>query len=155
MKNKKAKQKTKTSIKKKAEPVIYAAGGLLIKEEDSVKKIAIVHRPKHKDWSIPKGKPKRDETLDKTAIREVGEETYIHGEIINFAGSITYKTKKAEKIVLFWNMQPVGSFNGKKAKKTEIDDIIWITPEKAIKKLTHRVEIEFIKSIFFKKKPYY
>ena len=37
--------------------------------------IALVHRPRYDDWSVPKGKPDGDEPDEDTALREVEEET--------------------------------------------------------------------------------
>ncbi|HDD60964.1 MAG TPA: NUDIX hydrolase, partial [Chloroflexi bacterium] len=36
--------------------VIQAAGGIIWKEDGSERKFAVVHRHKHNDWSLPKGK---------------------------------------------------------------------------------------------------
>ena len=35
----------------------------------------MVHRPRYDDWSLPKGKAERGESADRTALREVEEET--------------------------------------------------------------------------------
>lgn len=147
------KQKRKTPAKPKSVTFQYSAGGVLIKEEDSIKKIALVHRPKYNDWCLPKGKPEKNETPNLTAVREVGEETCIKAEIAGFAGSVSYKVKKADKIVLYWFMKPKGPYKGKKAPVSEIDKIIWLTPEEAVKKLTYKTESDFTRWLFFKDKP--
>ena len=37
--------------------------------------VALVHRPRYDDWSLPKGKVDPGETEPVTAVREVEEET--------------------------------------------------------------------------------
>ncbi len=50
---------------------VEAAGGIV--ERDG--RIAVVHRPRYDDWSLPKGKLDRGETFEQAALREVHEET--------------------------------------------------------------------------------
>jgi 8-oxo-dGTP pyrophosphatase MutT (NUDIX family) len=134
--------------------VIFAAGGILQKTIDSVEKIAVVHRKNQKDWCLPKGKPEENETLEKTAVREVGEETGFTGKLIKFAGSVSYKAKGKDKVVLYWYMKAKGHYKGKKAGEV-IDKIEWLTPEEAVNKLTYKTESEFIRTVFFEDRPYY
>ena len=55
---------------------VHAAGGLLWRPARHGRaEIALVHRPRYKDWSLPKGKAVRGETPVVTAHREVLEET--------------------------------------------------------------------------------
>ena len=50
---------------------VHAAGGIV--ERDGL--IAVVHRPRYDDWSLPKGKLDRGESWEDAALREVREET--------------------------------------------------------------------------------
>jgi 8-oxo-(d)GTP phosphatase len=53
-----------------------AAGGVLWRPDGSGGiELALVHRPRHDDWSLPKGKLRRDEHPLSAACREVNEET--------------------------------------------------------------------------------
>ena len=58
---------------------VLAAGGVLWRGDPetpgSDREIAVVHRPKYDDWSLPKGKVDEGEQLVVTARREVCEET--------------------------------------------------------------------------------
>ena len=62
------------------DPVIRAAGGVLWRRaagagaEPGVE-VAIVHRPRYDDWSLPKGKLAPGEAEVEGAVREVLEET--------------------------------------------------------------------------------
>jgi 8-oxo-dGTP pyrophosphatase MutT (NUDIX family) len=57
--------------------VIEAAGGVLWRPATGFPgvEVALVHRPKYDDWSVPKGKLRRDEHPLISAQREVLEET--------------------------------------------------------------------------------
>jgi 8-oxo-dGTP diphosphatase len=50
---------------------IQAAGGVLMRDG----LLAVVHRPRYDDWSLPKGKLDRGESFEDAALREVWEET--------------------------------------------------------------------------------
>lgn len=124
--------------------VIQAAGGILWKKDGGQKKIAVVHRHKHNDWSLPKGKVDKGETWKKTALREVLEETGFEAKIKRYAGSISYLLDSKPKIVLFWHMKI------KKEKKSkmngEVDEVRWVTVEEAEELLDYPDEIAIIKS---------
>ena len=95
--------KTKQPVKNpdKNQEVIYAAGGIIWRREGLLMKIALVQRPKYNDICLPKGKMEEGETLDQTALREVGEETGSAGRIIGFADSIDYKVN--EKMIVIYH----------------------------------------------------
>lgn len=57
---------------------VRAAGGLVIRRgADREIRVALVHRPRYDDWSFPKGKQRRGETLLSAALREVREEAVL------------------------------------------------------------------------------
>ena len=51
---------------------VWAAGAIAWRDDGEV---AVVHRPRYGDWSFPKGKVDRGETMPFAAVREVAEET--------------------------------------------------------------------------------
>jgi len=55
--------------------VILAAGGLVWRNSPRGREIALVHRPKYDDWTLPKGKLDPGESWQDGAVREVEEET--------------------------------------------------------------------------------
>ncbi len=127
---------------KKKKSVIQAAGGIIWKLEGKEKKLAVVHRHKHKDWSLPKGKVDPGESWKKAALREVLEETGCVGKIKKFAGSISYTLDGIPKVVMFWHMDIKSSepetMNG------EIDEVRWLSVDEAIKILDYEDEIELL-----------
>ena len=59
----------------RGDPDITAAGGVVVRREGRRNRIAVIHRPKYMDWSLPKGKLEKGESFEEAALREVREET--------------------------------------------------------------------------------
>jgi 8-oxo-dGTP diphosphatase len=131
-------------VAKHNKSVIQAAGGILWKKDGGEKKIAIVHRHKHDDWSLPKGKVDKGETWKKTALREVLEETGFEAKIKKYAGSISYLLDGKPKVVLFWHMKIKAEKKNK--MNGEVDQVRWVTVEEAEKLLDYPEELTVIKS---------
>jgi 8-oxo-dGTP diphosphatase len=129
----------------KIHEVIEAAGGLLWKNTTRGPMLAIIHRPRYNDWTLPKGKRGKDEPWHETALREVLEETGCKAKIEDFAGGIIYKADNLPKVVLFWNMIPIEipTF----IPNNEVDRCEWAQPELAITRLTYADEKALVKSI--------
>lgn len=132
--------------------VIQAAGGLLWKDDSAGKKIAIIHRARHQDWTLPKGKLNPGERWQNAALREVKEETGCEAQLKSFAGSFSYLINDAPKIVLFWNMALVEE--GQFKPTEEVDQLLWLVAEEAIKKLDYFSEKNLIKNNFSTAKKY-
>ena len=71
---------TQSSSGRSASKIVLAAGGVLWRPgyRESAAEIAVIHRPRYDDWSLPKGKVDPGETEPVTAVREVFEETGHH-----------------------------------------------------------------------------
>ena len=117
-------------------PTIYAAGAVLWRLSKGKKvEIALIHRPRYDDWSLPKGKLDANETMIGCAHREVMEETgysAVFGPELGFA---TYHVEGSTKHVKYWSAQAIGEPTGK-PDPLEVDEILWLTPSQARKKLT-------------------
>ncbi len=119
---------------------ILAAGGIVWRQHRNELQLALVHRPKYNDWSLPKGKfdPAHDESLFAAALREVREET---GFIVRpefHIGEIAYLIKGKNKIVSFWNMiyfDTVGT-----PAPDEVDRVEWVNHKDARTQLTYDLE---------------
>ena len=55
--------------------LIKAAGGVVMRDG----RVALVHRPRYDDWTLPKGKLDPAESFEQAAVREVEEETGLRG----------------------------------------------------------------------------
>jgi len=115
--------------------VIQAAGGLLWRESDGAKQIALIHRPRYNDWALPKGKLEKGEEWETAALREIEEETGCKAQLGSFAGVVSYNVGDRPKVVLFWNMVLIGDC--KFVPSEEVDQLIWVSVEKALEILQY------------------
>ena len=110
--------------------VIEAAGGLLWRPVlgGAGIEVALVHRPKYDDWSIPKGKLEPGEPAVLGAIREIWEETGHRAVPGRPLGETRYAKDGQPKRVRYWSMRAVG---GAFAPTEEVDQLIWLPPREA------------------------
>lgn len=131
------------SKKRHASSVIQAAGGLLWRGEGR-KEIAVIHRPRYDDWSLPKGKLHKGETWEQAAIRDVEEETNCKASLVDFAGCSCYLFAGMPKVVLYWNMELV--HERRFEPHDEVDQLVWLPLEAAIVKLSYGAERALLKT---------
>jgi 8-oxo-dGTP diphosphatase len=131
--------------------VVCAAGGLLWFDTPEGRKLTIILRTKDQDYALPKGKLDEDEEWLDAALREVGEETGIAAQVESFAGSVSYILPKGSpKVVLYWNMTPVGTYtSGGKRVKTypdprEIQEVCHVSIAQALALLSHDSEKQIL-----------
>jgi 8-oxo-dGTP pyrophosphatase MutT (NUDIX family) len=122
-------------------PVIRAAGGVVWRRRNGGLRIALVHRPKYDDWSLPKGKLDPGETRLAAAVREVGEELGATVAVSRHITRIHYDVSEGHKNVDFWVMRETG---GRFRANAEVDDVRWLTPAEARSVLSYDVEREVI-----------
>ncbi|MDX6208137.1 MAG: 8-oxo-(d)GTP phosphatase [Frankiales bacterium] len=116
---------------------IEAAGGVLYRHApDGSVEVALVHRPKYDDWSLPKGKLKRREHLLLGAIREVEEETGARVTLGRPLGEIRYLKEGLPKRVRYWVMPYVEPSPTAVVSADEVDGLHWLSPGDALKVLT-------------------
>ena len=82
----------------------FAAGGLVWTTDAAKPRLAVVHRARHNDWTLPKGRPEAGESLDAAALREAMEETGHKAFLTGTAGTYSYMKEGRLKIVLVWHM---------------------------------------------------
>jgi 8-oxo-dGTP diphosphatase len=102
---------------------------------DGTREVAVVHRPRYDDWSLPKGKLEVGESEIDGAVREVAEETGLVCRPGRFLGRISYIDNRwRPKTVAYWEMEPVaGSFE----RGAEVDELRWMTTAEAMPILTY------------------
>jgi 8-oxo-(d)GTP phosphatase len=117
---------------------IQAAGAVLWREvDDDVVEIALIHRPKYMDWSLPKGKLNKGESHIAAAYREVLEETGYKSRFGPFIGVTDYTTDEVPKEVYFWSAKAYKMPETGPAKD-EVDELRWIFPAEAKNLLTNQ-----------------
>ena len=123
--------------------MIRAAGALLWREIAAGEiEIALVHRPRYDDWSLPKGKIDENETALACAYREVFEETGIKARFTRQLGSVEYEDNGAQKRVKYWVAQALGTSDF--VANEEVDQLRWLKPTDSIELATHQSDKEMI-----------
>jgi 8-oxo-dGTP diphosphatase len=119
-------------------PVIRAAGGILLRSSPSGDELMIVHRKRHQDWTLPKGRLREGESFQETAVRKVEEETGYSCRLGEYLGTISYPQNGVPKVVMFWKMTVI------KEKPTApsegIGEAVWLPLPAAIQRLTYAQE---------------
>lgn len=96
--------------------------------------VAIAHRPRYDDWSLPKGKVDPGESEPVTAVREVLEETGYACTLGRRLPSVSYPTDAGEKKVKYWAARLT---DGAFAPNDEVDQLLWLPVRDALKKLVY------------------
>ena len=116
--------------------IIHAAGAVLWRYGAKKKiEVALIHRPRYDDWSLPKGKRDGSESMIACAYREVMEETGYESIFGPELGEVTYVVDGISKIVKYWSAQASQAPSGK-PDPHEVDQIEWLSPADARKKLS-------------------
>jgi 8-oxo-dGTP diphosphatase len=115
---------------------VRAAGGVVWRHDDGRVVVAIVHRPRYDDWSLPKGKLDPGETWEDAALREVEEEAGLECELDQELPPVSYTDHKGRsKTVRWWAMEVVEDHGFEPSE--EVDRLEWLSPDEAEKMLTY------------------
>lgn len=124
-------------------PDVSAAGGVLLRRDGSGQtRVAVIHRPKYGDWSLPKGKLEDGEGWREAALREVEEETGYRCQARAELPPVSYLDRNLRrKLVRYWLMDPIeGEFHA----HDEVDELRWLTRTEADELLTYDHDRELV-----------
>jgi 8-oxo-dGTP diphosphatase len=113
--------------------LIRAAGGIAWREMGAGPRIAVVHRARRDDWSLPKGKLDAGEAWQDAARREIAEETGCKVRLGRFAGAKLYLDRPQPKLVLYWHARL--ALEGPLPSEDEIDEVAWLSRREALDRL--------------------
>jgi 8-oxo-(d)GTP phosphatase len=135
---------TQSSSGRSSSKIVLAAGGVLWRPgyRESAAEIAVIHRPRYDDWSLPKGKVDPGETEPVTAVREVLEETGHHVELGRRIATVSYPIEQRTKKVQYWSARSLG---GSFAPNNEVDDLLWLSAPAAIKKVSYAYDRKILR----------
>jgi len=125
-----------------------SSGGIIFRKHNDITEIAMVAVKGGNVWCLPKGLIDKGEVPEKTALREVEEETGLKGRIIEKLGEITYwyyikeENIKCKKTVYFFLMEYEAGDVSK--HDWEVDDAAWFPIDEALKKASYKGEREII-----------
>ena len=122
---------------------VQAAGGVVTRQgADGALEVALVHRPKYGDWSLPKGKLDPGESFEDAAVREVHEETGMRCGLERELGQATYRDSKGRpKVVRYWLMAPL---DGDFAPNDEVDQLEGMSLDEARNRLSYDFDRELM-----------
>ncbi len=126
-----------------------SAGGVVIRQGASGTELVLGRRRRERDgvtWSLPKGTPNADETIEQTAIREVEEETGLRVRIVAPIGPIEYffiqSGTRIHKTVHYYLMEAVGG--DLRLHDHEFDEVRWVRTADAPTLMTFPTEREVV-----------
>ncbi len=113
---------------------VLAAGAVLWRSngDSAAPEVAIIHRPRYDDWSLPKGKVDPGETEPVTAVREVREETGYTSHLGRRLAAVSYPVEQGIKKVRYWAARCV---DGTFSPNAEVDELKWLPVAEALKQL--------------------
>jgi 8-oxo-dGTP pyrophosphatase MutT (NUDIX family)/phosphohistidine phosphatase SixA len=115
---------------------IRAAGAVVWRRSQDGPLVAVVHRPKYDDWTLPKGKREPGEHILLTAVREVAEETGQRVTLGRRLSAACYKVDGRPKRVDYWAglcREPPADF----VPNHEVDRLDWLSVAEAADRLTY------------------
>ena len=134
---------SRSDLESNENPEVRAAGGVVLRSGDRGVEVAVIHRPKYEDWSLPKGKLDAGEDYEQAALREVEEETGMRAELAVELSSVSYRDRKGRtKLVRYWLMQPLG---GEFAPGSEVDELRWLAPDAAAELLSYEHDADLVR----------
>ncbi|WP_454050737.1 NUDIX domain-containing protein [Cellulomonas sp. Marseille-Q8402] len=126
--------------------VVQAAGALVWRVRQGRLQVVLVHRPRYKDWSWPKGKLEPGEHVTTAAVREVEEEVGLEVVLGRPLPGLEYDLADGRrKRVHYWAAQVAGRPDrpavqarppATHASKDEIDTVRWMDVDVARRRLT-------------------
>jgi 8-oxo-dGTP pyrophosphatase MutT (NUDIX family) len=124
---------------------IRAAGGVVRRERDGRVEVAVIHRPRYDDWTIPKGKLEPQESDVDGAVREVLEETGLACVPIRELSPTRYRDHLGRaKVVRYWVMTPIA---GEFIPNEEVDELRWLGIAEAASLLSYDRDRELLREM--------
>ena len=122
-----------------------SAGGIVVRFADAIPQFVAGRRRRERDgatWTLPKGTPIAGETLEETALREVGEETGLRVRIISPLDAISYtfvqRGTRIHKTVHYFLMEPIGG--SLEDHDREFEEVRWVSFNEAPALLSFETE---------------
>jgi 8-oxo-dGTP diphosphatase len=124
---------------------VKAAGGVVWRRAGDTIAIAVAHRPRYDDWSLPKGKLDTGEGWEEAALREVEEETGMRCRLGEELDPTNYQDRKGrDKVVRYWLMEPEDDTDF--VPNEEVDQLRWLAPPEAAEILSYPHDKELVQA---------
>lgn len=119
---------------------VVAAGAILWRKEKDELKVLLIHRSRYDDWSWPKGKLDKGESICETAVREIKEETGLKVSLGPRLFDCHYELDNGvKKVVYYWSAKVTDKILSSQKFKPdeEVSSFKWVTVDAARKLLTY------------------
>lgn len=120
---------------------IAAAGGVVMRDGQ----VALVHRPRYNDWTLPKGKLDASESFEEAALREVQEETGLRARLVRELPGVAYHVAGRPKVVRYWLMEV--EHEGPFVPNDETDELRWVPAGEALRMLTYDRDRDVLRAV--------
>lgn len=127
--------------------VSHAAGAVLWRAAGPTAsdiEVAVVHRPRYDDWSLPKGHLDPGETAPVAAVRELEEETGHSAVLGAFLKRVEYRIARGRKAVDYFSARVSGDVRSGFTPNEEVDELRWCTPPEAKGLLSYESDSEVL-----------
>jgi 8-oxo-dGTP diphosphatase len=119
---------------------------VVIRQSERGPEVAIVHRPRYDDWSLPKGKCDPGETDEQCAVREVEEETGLRCSLGRELLPTRYEDRRGRpKVVRYWDMHVIGARPF--VPNDEIDEVVWLPVGEAVERLSYAYDAAVLANV--------
>lgn len=127
---------------------VFAAGAVLWRVENNHLMVAVIHRSRYDDWSLPKGKVDPGESLPQTAVREILEETGLKVDLGVPLSKAEYKLGSgATKEVHYWaaKVKSKALLKSKFKPNEEVALVTWMPATEASKILSYEHDQQLVR----------
>jgi 8-oxo-dGTP diphosphatase len=118
---------------------IEAAGAVVWRRGSTGPEVLLIHRPRHDDWTLAKGKREPGEEMPETAVREVVEETGVRPVLGRRLRTVHYEVDGRPKRVEWWAAaEPARPGSGARfVPNHEVDQVGWYPLDQAHERLSY------------------
>lgn len=126
---------------------VYSAGGVVYRRQGPDTEVVICGQRDTGIWALPKGSPRKGESLGETATREVQEETGLKVGIERKIGEVQYWFVEGGvryfKTVHYYLMNVAGGNTAD--HDPEFDEVRWSTLVEALEALTYKNDADIVR----------
>ena len=123
---------------------VRAAGAIVVRRRGETPEVLLVHRPRHRDWTFPKGKAEAGESDEQAAARELEEEARVSARLGPELGRTRYRdSRRRPKEVVYFRAEA----DGEPAPGDGVDEVRWAAVEDALRLITWERDRELLAAV--------